>query len=214
MEYPDYKTYATLYARYFREDRLKELIDRLPFRGNWVMDLCCGQGRVTYEALKRGADGVFAIDECRQMVPEKMRRNRKIHDSYKSIEHKLAHWYFRSVKVAVCQQAVNYWLSRKTAKQLAEIIEPGGIFAFNTFATCPSKTPRTMNYEIEGRQYWECSYLIDNMVHHVQVCEGIPPHVTSFQWLSEDAIHGILNGLFSVHIIKDGPSAIYRCMKI
>jgi hypothetical protein len=73
-----------------------------------------------------------------------------------------------------------------------------------------------MSYNLSGWQYWECSYLIagsEEMVHHVQVCEGLPPHVTVFKWLSEDMIREILDDLFTIRIIKEGASAIYHCKR-
>ena len=51
------------------------------------------------------------------------------------------------------------------------------------------------------------------MVHHVQVCDGIPPHVTEFQWLSKDAIQRMLKGLFTIDTIEGDGSVIYRCTK-
>lgn len=227
MAYPDHHTYATLYARYFQEDRLQALLDGLPFEGNWALDICCGAGRVAFEALKRGAEGVFALDECREMISDEMRENRKIHDMCIStdlvfrrrvcgyVRPRGSEWWYRKVKVAVCQQGVNYWLSRETAEELHAIIEPGGVFAFNTFTTCPSRIPRTMEYELGGRHYWECSYYIGGFVHHVQICNGIPPHVTAFRWLPSRTIHEMLDGLFDVRATESesGKSVIYRCTK-
>lgn len=216
MEYPDYKTYAILYARYFREDRLIKLLDGLPFREAIVADLCCGEGRVSFEALKRGASRVWAVDQCADMIPTPLQNAVDIWVS--SVEKALALRPSRSldkVKVVVCQQGVNYWLNRKSAELLHDIMEKGGIFAFNTFTVCPPKIPRTMRYQLEERQYWECSYYINGMVHHVQACEGIPPHVTAFQWLSGKTIREIMKGLFILDsAIQEGSSVIYHCRKI
>lgn len=212
MEYPDYKTYRTLYSRYFRKDRLDALLKRLPFRKGFFLDLCCGEGRVSLEARKRGANKIVAIDMCSDMIPKSLRAKVDVRTS--SVESVLKRWESGLVSVAVCQQSINYWLSRETAEQLHTIMAPGGIFSFNTFVDRPSKTPRTMNYELEGKQYWECSYLLGDMVHHVQICKGIAPHVTAFRWLSENVIRDILAGLFDVQLFREGSSVIYRCEKL
>ena len=218
MEYPDHKTYAVLYARYFRPERLDALLNNLPFQGANVLDLCCGEGRVSFESLKRGATRIFAIDECSDMIPKALWDAVEVWKG--SVTEALRLWTtgeFKpdKVKVVICQQSVNYWLSREAAEQLHAVMEPNGIFVFNTFANCPSRTPRTMSYTLEGRQYWECSYLAgSDTIHHVQVCEGILPHVTTFKWLSDEAIRAILKGLFEIRTIWMGTSVIYKCTSL
>jgi len=181
MKYPDYETYRILYARYFKEDRLKKLLARLPFRGGITVDLCCGEGRVALEAKRRGATTVIAIDECKEMIaPAVFDNHPNIIVGITSIAAALKTWMFKKARLAICQQAVNYWLTRELAEQLHGILEPNGVFAFNTFNTCPSSIPSTESYVFEDRQYWECRYTICNMVHHVQACEGIEPHDVKF----------------------------------
>lgn len=214
MDYPDHRTYAILYARYFKPERLDALLDGLPLEGNVVLDLCCGEGRVALEAVARGATLVFAVDECPDMIPEDLMHNNKIILVPFSVEHILESWTFRKVRVVVCQQAINYWLTRQMCCCLADVVEPGGIFAFNTFNSCPPLIPRTLSYELGGRHYWECSYTIPpSVIQHVQVCEGMSPHVTSFRWLSEESIRAMLEDWFEVSVVNDGPSSIYRCRR-
>ncbi|MHA2279622.1 MAG: class I SAM-dependent methyltransferase [Promethearchaeota archaeon] len=218
MEYPDHKTYRTLYARYFNEERLAALLRRLPFRGGITLDLCCGEGRVSLEALRRGASQVSAIDQCTAMVPISL--HEKVDVWIGTVEEALRRFrnslgsYRNSFRVIVCQQGVNYWLSRETAIQVHALLEPNGVFAFNTFLNCPPRTPMIRAYELDGKQYWECSYLVgDDMVHHIQACEGIAPHVTAFKWLSTHAIFEILKGLFTLNTIESDTSIIYHCRK-
>lgn len=214
MEYPDHKTYAALYARFFRKDRFEKLLEGLDFQNKLVIDLCCGAGQVSMEAMNRGAYTVIAIDESRDMISQELYDRPNVIVGHTSAEKALSSWHWKPADIVICQQAVNYWLTRQTAKQLHEVMHKDGVFAFNTFVNRPSETPKTMSYELGGRRYWEYSQLIGDMVHHVQACDGIPPHITAFRWLSEEEILTILGGLFEIRPRYYSSSVIYRCTPI
>ena len=117
--------------------------------------------------------------------------------------------------VAVCQQAVNYWLDSVTVQGLWECLLPGGVFVFNTFHNKPSVELKIKRYEHKGRQYIEISWLVPTweIVQHVQICAGYAPHTTSFAWISPGRFDDILDPWFEVTRSVDGPTAFYRCVK-
>jgi len=214
MKYPDHETYAILYARFFRRDRLLKLLENIDFEDRLVLDLCCGAGQVSLEAMERSARHVIAIDESRDMTSPELHQRQDIIVGHTSVERCLMGWPWKPAEIVICQQAVNYWLTSHTAKLLRAVMPEDGIFVFNTFANRPSETPSARKYELNGRHYWEYHHLIGDVVHHVQACNGIPPHVTSFKWLSEEKIRSILDGLFEVDTCYEAASVIYRCTAV
>ncbi len=121
------------------------------------------------------------------------------------------------IDVAVCQQGVNYWLDDNHVKCLYGLMNKGGIFIFNTFNQKPPKKPKVKKYslQINGREryYIEVSYLIGKEVHHIQTCDGLPPHVTSFKWFSRNFLTDILKPYFDIEIIRDKKTDIYKCVR-
>jgi len=191
----------------------------LRFRSGLILDLCCGGGRITRDALRRGAKRVIAIEECPQMLKDwDYKNNPKITVLQTSVQKALRNWdlmNFGKVRTAICQQAVNYWLNRETAVLLHKILEEDGTFSFNTFVNIPSRIPQIKTYSLNEKQYTEITYIENNdLIHHVQICEGLPPHTTSFQWLSAEKIQEITKDLFSIHTLVSGPSIIYHCSKL
>ena len=121
-----------------------------------------------------------------------------------------------------CQQAVNYWLTKATAEQLALSMPIGGVFVFNTFNQKPSKVPKVKEYSVErtsslgSDSFVEISWMVENDwfdVHHVQICQGETPHFTKFKWLSEEYLKNSLENFFDIDIIVDGNTSIYKCVR-
>ncbi len=226
MKYPDYKTYEILYARFLQGDRSEQLLDLAGnIEGKSLIDICCGGGRLTKEALKRGIRKIIAVDSEPSMIPNEIKNNRKI-DSYTSgIEYRLLvipEHYHEKIDIAICQQGINYWLTETLAKNLSLIMKPGGVFIFNTFNEEPSEMPEINKYMAdsgcgEQRIYVEVSWRIDDGrwddVQHIQICEGFPPHFTSFKWMDDEYIRACLEAYFDVELIKDGKTSIYKCVK-
>lgn len=74
---------------------------------------------------------------------------------------------------------------------------------FNTFNTKPAEVPQTKQYIFEERQYAEIAYCTNNTVHHVQACEGLPMHLTTFQWIDPYRFKGDLDTLVEFEKIAD-----------
>jgi len=69
-------------------------------------------------------------------------------------------------------------------------------------------------YKIDAVFFVEISYLVgDDTVHHVQIREGYPPHITEFKWLSEEYIKSCLTDFFDYKIIRKNKTDIYKCVK-
>lgn len=52
------------------------------------------------------------------------------------------------------------------------------------FTEKPSNKPTIKEYDIDGKHYAEVYYSIGDVVYHVQTCEGYPPHLTAFDYIS------------------------------
>jgi len=149
QEYPDWKTYHALYARYQKRPvgALIDVYDRAQgLTGKHVLDLCGGAGKISEECVIRGAAQAFVVDENTKMV-NRIKGNRGIKVFVGKVGEFLEHakvWY-RDGKggpdVVFCRQAVNYWMDTKSVKALAKLMEPGSIFIFNTFNQKPPSEP-------------------------------------------------------------------------
>ena len=99
-------------------------------------------------------------------------------------------------------------------KSLVRYIKKDGIFIFNTFNTCPTREPMVKEYEIDSVSFVEISYLVgDNDIHHVQVREGYPPHLTEFKWMSEEYFKNCLDKYFKIDIIRNNRTDVYKCVR-
>ncbi|MBI4992291.1 MAG: class I SAM-dependent methyltransferase [Candidatus Harrisonbacteria bacterium] len=214
--YPDHKTYRRLYRRFYEGRPAEKLIKIAGLvAGKNVLDLCGGDGRLSLVVVKLGAKSVCLIDRERAMVSNKARLHSKIKVFINTVESQLEEFMERGryFDCIFCQQAVNYWLNDNTAKLVADVLAEGGVFVFNTFNRKPPEKPMIKKYEIDGKKFLEVSWLVGDLVHHVQKREGLPCHITSFRWLSPDYLADILDTYFSVTVKKDGNTSLYRCIR-
>lgn len=213
--YPDYETYRALYARYHGRgvEDLIRLIE--PLEGTRVIDLCGGDGRLTNRLIDTGVRSVLFVDGEPRMVPPAIWQHKEVQVVIEQVQKALTDLMKRGETYdrIVCQQAVNYWLDEETARLLASALNPGGVFAFNTFNQRPSEIPRVLQYELNEHSFVEISWLKEREVHHLQVRDGLEPHYTSFQWLSSKRIKDILNPFFKVTEERKERSSLYRCEK-
>ncbi len=214
--YPDYKTYQALYARYYKGRDVAELLQLLdPLKGARVLDLCGGDGSLALSALERGAGDCELIDTAPEMVPNAIRKDSRFRVHVGTVHDVLFYMYSRgdTFERVACRQAVNYWLNESTAGFVANVLSPGGVFAFNTFNQKPSEKPRVLEYEFEGHAFSEVSWLVGDTVHHLQVREGMTPHYTTFMWIAPERLQKMLEPYFSVVEERHEKTSLYRCMK-
>ena len=218
--YPDYKTYTKLYARFLKKD-CGEIFEDIYLKDKIVLDLCCGSGRLSLEAIKRGAKIVYAMDEINQMInPEVFKCQSILYLNEKVYQFLKYGFWSHGIEitncydVVTCQQAINYWFDKEHIELVYNSLKPGGVFIFNTFNTKPSKTPSIRTYVLDDINYCEVSYLVDNMVHHFQSAEGLTPHFTSFKWITSLEFFTILQAYFHrICNYVDGNSTTYHCFK-
>ncbi len=224
--YPSWQVYERLYAKYLEKgcDHLIDiaLTEAFVTQPNIVLanfkalDLCAGGCRLSKRLLNRGCGYVLAIEKCSQMVnwsgfPRS--ETPKYGVITEEIPLAFGMCYDKKFDLAFCQQAVNNWFSESSIRLLSKRMNEQGVFVFNTFANKPSTVPNVRQYKIGETDYVEVSYLLGDNVHHVQICDGEEPHLTSFRWISEDEYLSILSPYFKVGIIREGNTVIYRCVK-
>lgn len=219
MKYPEGHLYEALYAKYIHKRPVTDLLGRAgDIDDKRVLDLCCGTGRLLKGCVARGAT-VTGVDSCLGMIGELtdwVSANSPDSTIYAcTVESYLLYCSAHRVKydVVFCRQAVNYWLNLEKAELLARSVVPGGLFIFNTFSNKPSEIPVVKEYEYRGHHFVEMSWLVDGMVHHVQVRDGLPPHTTSFMWISPDSFFQILSPYFDLHVDTDDRTTVYVCTR-
>ena len=215
-----------------------QLLDEARFEaGNTVYDLCAGVLlRATRAAWTRGAKTVVAVDSLfsathgdHEFVPYGFEDNPRgtwefLDQDQKELENKVyidphevqysvlqRSYLGQKFDVVICQQGINYWfIDELSIKYLVECMAPGGRFVFNTFYKPPSTYPDWKTYYIDGKIFGEAFYMVDGMVHHLQMREGIAPHYTIFKWLPRESFH-VLHKYFLVSRITEGNTDIYCC---
>lgn len=208
--YPIGKDYEVMYRKYFRRSPL-ELINLVKInKGDKIVDLCGGTGRLTKELLKMDCETTYVDASTCMILPELLDRVERIHMGAEIF----FEWCENKYNGVFCQQGVNYWLTEETAKLLAKIIVFGGFFVFNTFWRRPNDIPTMSSYEINDKRYVEVAYHINGMVHHVQCCEGYPPHITQFAYISPEEIKEWLGKYFKLTEHKKGNTVIWHAERL
>lgn len=210
MKYPKYTDYEKMYKRYF-DKGVGYLIDRADLkRDDKVLDICGGNGRLTRELLKRCND-VSYLDREADMIPEDLEKlGVRVYNE--DVETFVNHSQEKYNKV-FCEQAINYWLLNINIEQFSNIFLPNGLFIFNTFSNMPTKNPMIKQYTIDGINYFEISYLVDNKVEHIQIREGYSPHFTEFDWISQEQYRELLSPYFDIELFDNGKSSLYKCKR-
>lgn len=238
MNYLSKHEYERLYARYVgrREADLLYLAGNL--RNKIVVDLCGGAGRMSLAARRKGARHVILVDSCPEMLDEELRLG-SLHGKRLSIEvtsverwistlhEEVAYLWTKKgelrqmripfIDVILCCQGINYWFDEGAVRLLAKGMKKGGMFLFNTFNTEPPPIPVPKEYVFKGKRYMELSWLvkseIESRVQHVQICEGMNQHTTSFLWIPPKEFSRVLRKWFKVHVLREGTTDVYACVR-
>jgi len=214
MDYPDHEIYNQLYAKYLDRRPASKLVDLAgDLDEKIVIDLCGGAGEIAALSAQRGAAYVELVDECHKMIKHTSMWTVGVEVRVDSVRSalELMRCSLPKVDVAFCRQAVNYWLNETTVFLLSQVIQSGGLFIFNTFNQKPSSGIVLKKYFHDGYEFMEIHQMVDDMVHHVQVRAGLPPHSTSFKWISRDRFHELLSPHFEIEEMVDCNTSIYIC---
>ena len=210
MKYPKYYIYEKLYKKYLLKGVNYFIKEANLTSYDKVLDICGGNGRLTKELIKFSSD-ISYLDKEKDMIPSDLEQlGIKVYND--SLENFINTSNEKYTKV-FCEQAINYWLLNIDIKKFSSLFEKSGLFIFNTFSNKPSNKPMIKEYTLDDKNYLEISYLINNVVHHIQVCEGYEPHFTVFNWISEEQYKTLLSPYFDVKIKDDGKSSLYICKR-
>ena len=210
MKYPKYHIYEKLYRRYFLKGVDYFIKEANLTSHDKVLDICGGNGRLTKELIKF-SDNVSYLDKEKDMIPLDLEQlGIKVYND--SVENFIDTTNEKYTKV-FCEQAINYWLLNIDIKKFSSLFEKGGLFIFNTFSNKPSNKPMIKEYTLDDKSYLEISYLMDNKVQHIQVCEGYEPHFTIFDCISKAQYEKLLSPYFDIEIKDDGKSSLYICKR-
>lgn len=209
-----HEDYEYLYARYLSQKRTDQLVELCgDLQGRKVLDLCGGGGRASIGALAAGAASATVVDKSPGMSGHLA--NTEVKLSLMEVDIAISTPGFfddAPYDAIICQQGVNYWYQPRHAEMLHLLLQPGGRFVFNTFNECPKDMPTPKCYELGGRRFIELSWLVGDLVEHVQICEGRAPHTTRFRWIPPEQFHSSLQPYFDVHEIREGKTSVYRCI--
>ena len=205
------ETYEKLYARYLkRPGRLLYAPDPAVSLTSQtrLLDLCAGSGALIRQAIKAGLSpsNIVAVEEAHTFAGHLHRLGpiSVVHGTvtYLGLYDKLEADE-RPFDLITCRQAVNYWWDIEVVEKIVGLLRKSGCFVFNTFNTKPTDTPHTKQYVYEERQYAEIAYCIGETVHHVQACEGLPMHSTTFRWIPPEVFDDDLNRMIERNCIEE-----------
>jgi SAM-dependent methyltransferase len=191
--------YNILYAKYLEKPaRLIAAADVNGVKNLRLLDLCSGSGALVRAAIRLGVDpkNIVAVEEESSML-DGLSRIVTVYNAsitYLGLFDRLGAMQ-HPFDLITCRQAVNYWWHVEIVERIVELLRKGGQFVFNTFNTKADDVPHTKQYIHENRQYAEIAYCIGNVVHHVQACEGLPMHLTTFKWIDPYRFKGDLDTL-------------------
>ena len=211
--FPNRETYEALYARYL-DHPPEALLNAAELKtGESLLDLCAGNLRLARQGRAMGAVGITAVDESFDMSLGADHTN--INCYHVPVDHMLERCILsqKTYEVVACQQAINYWLTPALAKAVSQIMRPKvGRFVFNTFNTAPPGYPVFKEYVRDGLRFGEAYYMHQGMVYHVQMREGLAPHMSQFRWISPEEFNLWLSPHFvKVSRITEGKSDIWVC---
>lgn len=201
-EYLIGEDYERLYAKYLEHPRRLLVAPDPPVildERTRLLDLCSGSGAVVKAAMEMGVapENIVAVEESRSMSFE-LHRHGPInvvhgHLEYLGLYDKLTER--GPYDLITCRQAVNYWWHIQIVERIVGLLRKNGCFVFNTFNTAPAEVPQTKQYIHDGAQFAEIAYRVGSTVHHVQAREGMPMHLTTFQWIDPYRFQGDLDTL-------------------
>jgi ubiquinone/menaquinone biosynthesis C-methylase UbiE len=213
--------YELLYKRFLARDSYELLEMANLQRYGTLLDLCTGPtARASICAINRiGAGLVVAVDESPRMLgpfPVANIRDGGYFNPHRATVHQyLKHAVIETQRfdAVVCQQGINYWFNQDDLLRLSYIINPEGVFVFNTFNKRPvEEAPIIKKYEIDNNKYIEHSIMFGKTIFHTQIIENVIQHSTHFEWIEPNEFKTVLKRCFKYVDIQTCKSTdIYIC---
>lgn len=210
--------YDILYKRHLSRSP-KELLELAGMKeGDRVLDLCAGSnGRATKAAIEMGASFVVPVDLNPNVKKLHKIKQGAVEPYCQDIQGFLQFSNLDKVdrfNIVICQQGINYWFDKDILRKIGGLIKKGGCFVFNTFNKKPSTIPIVKRDEIDGLNYVEVVWAVDNMVKHVQIVEGYNPHTTEFKWIPATYFKkALLLSFRNVEVKTVNSTDIYVCRR-
>lgn len=217
--YPRREVYERLYEKWLGGEKHLRMLERVRPEDKRLLDLSGGGGRIALEALRQGAREVLWMDLSEEMGADLGARAgeelaARLRKRVGPLSQTLPRLEFAAWDAAVCQQAVNYWLTGPEAGALARALRPGGLFVFNTFWRKPSSEIVERAYRIGEASFVERHRLApDGWVEHEQIREGEGSHATRFRWIPPEAFRRMLGPWFECAEEREGASALWVCRR-
>jgi SAM-dependent methyltransferase len=104
--------------------------------------------------------------------------------------------YAPDFDLVVCRQAINYLDISDAFRGVAEVLRPGGRFAFNTFVNPPRAAFK--RYTFDGERYYEASFRFRQRIYHLQASPRYGYDITRFVWIPEERIETLLARHFDI----------------
>ena len=214
--------YNTIYYRFLKWSPEELLVLAGMKEGYLVVDLCCGaNARLTLSALEMGAQMVASVDRTQHVMDIKTKVIPEQH------RHKVCAFCEpvtsflescpknKDIDIVACRQGINYFfndMKHTHWQSLVKILKDDGAFVFNTFRILPPTRPVVKEYFNKGKNFNEIYWSVGSTVHHVQIMEGYPPHVTTFDHITNEEYENTLRKYFNrVDIVSREHTDIYTC---
>jgi len=225
------QNYEELYAKYLNTEQIeKNLAHFEKIEGESFLDLVCQNGTTTDIVLRKNPKSIYMIDICTGIVPYYFKYLPKIKifnngaiDSIQGIFN-----YGEKIKNIFCPN-INYIFEDDLFFNLSILLEEDGMFVFNAITNKPNKDITFNKYEFNKKKYMEIDYLIEEIsieieygkefnspkeyIQHIQICENMDPHITSYLYLSPETLKKELDKYFNFKIIKNENNDTYVCKK-
>lgn len=215
--------YKVLYAKYLHEDKAAEWLEYYKdIKGDivnpfFVLDAACGSGRLgksIWKLLDSHDDYVDCHVDFVDVSMQMMDKEPANHYEYYVNDISSHSGTLKKYDLIVCQQAINYFNLDRISETFSSLLKKNGVLIFNTFSKEPSSKPNVKEYIYNERKYVEVAQNISGIVHHIQICEGVPiMHQSKFPYISLEDFKKALSQKFNINIYEEGSSATFCCQK-
>lgn len=223
------KEYEQLYKAYLKRPIDELLLAGGDIKNKSILDISAGNMRLSKRAKELGCGRIGVIEPAKSMLPED--KNKYAADIVCCLIDDITSQRLEGIQgdccnyinfflcngkydFAFCQQGINYWFSKYNIETVVEMLNKNGKFIFNTFNEKPSHIPQFKAYTIDKRGYLESWQREGSIVYHIQMCEFMRPHFTSFKWIAPEEFDEVLSKYFSNITTKiDKHTTIYICEK-